>query len=180
MARQPRTYRKLDDVGAFRALAHPVRQRLIEDVLSTERPLTATEAAAQCNITPSAMSYHLRALEKYGMVERVDSVDGRTRPWRKTADGFDISGTDGSLPAAEAQTLLQRFVKSATSNIGSDDSLTMYRSTIALTERANDELNAQISQLLQNFRDRDMLDDEATERRRIVWINAPGEQSSGP
>ncbi|MEO8850248.1 MAG: helix-turn-helix domain-containing protein [Allobranchiibius sp.] len=177
----PRTHRTIDDVGAFRALAHPVRQQLIEDVLSVEKPLTATEAAGKCGTTPSAMSYHLRALQKYGMVERVESPDGRERPWRKTADGFDISGAGGSLPAAEARTLVHRFVESATRNVSDDDdSLTMFRSNLSLTESQSAELNAAVSRLLQDFHEKyapDVLSssDAGSERRRVIWINAPSE-----
>lgn len=59
--------------------------------------LTASQAAVLCGASPSAMSYHLRALHRVGLIEPVPSDDGRERPWRKAADSFD---TDRSAYAA--------------------------------------------------------------------------------
>lgn len=174
-----RDVRKLTDVSALRAVAHPVRQRLIEDVLSVKQPVTATEAAAQCGITPSAMSYHLRMLEKHGMAERVDSADGRERPWRKTADGFEIDGSGQSqMSRSETQSLINQFVRSTTRDLLGDDddeSLTMSRSGLLLNEQESRELDTAISALVQSFRDRHSAGDDGVERRRILWINARGE-----
>ena len=165
-------------------MAHPVRQRLIEDVLTTGKPLTATEAAARCEITPSAMSYHLRALEKWGMVERVDSGDGRERPWRLTADGFSIeSSGDPGMTLAAQQSVLGQFLRSATQNlldgVGDDnDSLTLARSALLLTEQETNELNADISRLIDSYRDRHEAGDPGVERRRTFWVNAPADKGS--
>lgn len=38
-------------------------------------------AASLVELTPSATSHHLRALERWGVVERDSSSDGRERPW---------------------------------------------------------------------------------------------------
>lgn len=81
---------RITDPRALRALAHPARQRLITELFSGE-VLTATEAAELCGLTPSAMSYHLRALERWGLVERDESADGRERPWRATADTLTLT-----------------------------------------------------------------------------------------
>ncbi|WP_353951433.1 helix-turn-helix domain-containing protein [Knoellia sp. S7-12] len=81
---------RITDPRALRALAHPARQRLITELFSGE-VLTATEAAALVDLTPSATSYHLRALEKWGVVERDSSTsDARERPWRSTATTISI------------------------------------------------------------------------------------------
>ncbi|UIJ35887.1 helix-turn-helix domain-containing protein [Allobranchiibius sp. GilTou73] len=181
MTRRERTERTLTDVRALRALAHPVRQQLVEDVLSTDEPLTATEAAARCGITPSAMSYHLRALEKWGMVERVDSGDGRERPWRKTADGFKIDNSDGAdMPLAEQETVVTEFLRSATQNLVSgmredDDSLTLWRASLLLTEQETNELDAELSRLVDRYRDLHEPGDPGVKRRRTFWLNASAE-----
>lgn len=81
---------RISDPRAMRALAHPARQRLITELFSGE-VLTATEAASLVDLTPSATSYHLRALEKWGVVERdASSSDARERPWRATAKSISI------------------------------------------------------------------------------------------
>ncbi|MFN8099878.1 MAG: helix-turn-helix domain-containing protein [Dermatophilaceae bacterium] len=84
-----RTRLTLTDPRALRALAHPARQRVVAELYAGES-LTATQAAALCDLTPSAMSYHLRALEKWGIVRRGESTDGRERPWLAAADDFTI------------------------------------------------------------------------------------------
>lgn len=90
MAAPDRSELRITDPRALRALAHPARQRVLTELFSGE-VLTATEAARLCDLTPSAMSYHLRALEKWGIVERDESADGRERPWRATADSINIT-----------------------------------------------------------------------------------------
>lgn len=90
MAAPDRSELRITDPRALRALAHPARQRVITELFSGE-VLTATEAARLCGLTPSAMSYHLRALERWGIVERDESADGRERPWRATAGAINIT-----------------------------------------------------------------------------------------
>jgi DNA-binding transcriptional ArsR family regulator len=95
----------LTDASAVRALAHPARLVVI-DALYAGQVLTATECAALAGITPSAMSYHLRALEKYGLVRRAEARgDARERPWIRAGDTLSVSlrgsGAGSSLAAAE-------------------------------------------------------------------------------
>ncbi len=93
----------LSDASAVRALAHPARLVVI-DALYAGQVLTATECAALAGTTPSAMSYHLRALEKYGLVKRAEARgDGRERPWVRAGDrlSIDIKGSRGAVAAAE-------------------------------------------------------------------------------
>src|SRR5919109_719624 len=80
----------LDDPRALRALAHPARQRLVSELFAG-RVLTATEAAQLVDLTPSAVSHHLRRLEKWGLARRARaSADGRERPWEGTAKRLNL------------------------------------------------------------------------------------------
>lgn len=80
----------ITDPVVLRALAHPARQRLINELYGGE-VLTATQASAVVGLSPSATSYHLRALEKVGIVVREEpGADGRERPWRASADSLSI------------------------------------------------------------------------------------------
>jgi DNA-binding transcriptional ArsR family regulator len=113
MARRPALENTLTltDPKAIRALAHPARQRVIDELYSGA-VLTATDAAALCDLTPSAMSYHLRALEKWGIVVRDEgATDGRERPWRAPARNLHLSGAakQGSSTVA-AKALASTFV----------------------------------------------------------------------
>ncbi|MEV4112039.1 helix-turn-helix domain-containing protein [Nonomuraea sp. NPDC049695] len=75
----------LSDPKAMRALAHPARLMILSR-LGVEGSATATEVAEIAGITPSAASYHLRMLAKYGFVEDAPPRgDGRERLW-KTVD----------------------------------------------------------------------------------------------
>lgn len=92
----------LTDPKAIRALAHPARLTVLE-ALSDGDDLTATACAEVAGITPSAMSYHLRALQRWGFVERAaSSEDGRERPWRATASGWQIDATPDAVAATAA------------------------------------------------------------------------------
>jgi DNA-binding transcriptional ArsR family regulator len=98
----------LSDASAVRALAHPARLVVI-DALYAGRELTATECAVLAGTTPSAMSYHLRALEKYGLVRRAEARgDARQRPWVRAGDtlSIDLKGSDGAGSSLAAAGLL--------------------------------------------------------------------------
>lgn len=96
---------KITDPRAMRALAHPARLAIMER-LALEGPSTATECAEVTGLSPSACSYHLRALARYGFVEedRTVAADGRHRPWRALAISFDMDTVSdhprASRPAA--------------------------------------------------------------------------------
>jgi len=85
---------ELTDPRALRAVAHPVRLKLIA-VLRFEGPLTATQAASRLGETPQRCTFHLGQLAKYGLVEEAGGGRGRERPWRATAP----STSWPSLPA---------------------------------------------------------------------------------
>lgn len=86
----------LRDAEAIRVLAHPARQRVVNLLFADQLPHTSTELSELTGLTPSAMSYHLRALEKAGLVERAESQadDSRTRPWRASGTAIFIHGSD--------------------------------------------------------------------------------------
>jgi DNA-binding transcriptional ArsR family regulator len=72
----------LSDPKAMRALAHSARLSILNK-LGVVGSATATEVAADAGITPSAASYHLRMLAKYGFVEDAPARgDGRERVWK--------------------------------------------------------------------------------------------------
>jgi DNA-binding transcriptional ArsR family regulator len=106
---------KLTDPRAIRALAHPARLAVIDELYSG-RELTATECGEIAGLSPSAMSYHLRSLEKVGIVERAESTDGRERPWRAAGSYLQVDSTGGgagqlAASAALGATVLGRTVE---------------------------------------------------------------------
>lgn len=98
-----RTSATISDPQAIRALAHEARLEALEELYSSQSTRTATELASRCGLTPSAMSYHLRALEKYGFVERSPSEgDGRERRWRAAANSLLVDSLNHSAASKHA------------------------------------------------------------------------------
>lgn len=95
----------LADPRAIRALAHPARLTVLDRLYGGE-VATSTELAKHAGLSPSAMSYHLRSLEKWGIVERAESAgDARERPWKARGSALQVSSTNPRATAA-AETAL--------------------------------------------------------------------------
>ena len=157
---------ELTDARAIRAIAHPARLVVIDRLYDEGRPITATQAAELAGISASAMSYHLRALERFGIVRRADaSGDGRERPWVRAGKDLHIrpeaptssravaSATGAVLSMAldvTKQRLLASIERSSSSQALPLDAVTSYLNTsiLATREEATEVLRA-IQQLLQ-------------------------------
>src|SRR6187401_1254603 len=78
----------------LRALAHPLRQRLL-GTLRLDGPATATELAVRLGTNSGATSYHLRQLADVGLVEDdPERSTGRDRAWRAAHDMTSWHSTD--------------------------------------------------------------------------------------
>jgi DNA-binding transcriptional ArsR family regulator len=87
---------EIADPKAIRALAHAARLEVISELYSTQLSRTATELAVHTGLTPSAMSYHLRALQKWGIVMPAEAAgDARERRWRAAGTDFTINSGGG-------------------------------------------------------------------------------------
>jgi hypothetical protein len=95
------------DPRALRALAHPLRWKLI-DLLGSETTATATRCAEILGESVASCSYHLGILGKYGYAEVIPDQPGREKPWRLAGTeqnlspaGLDVEGTLASEQATE-------------------------------------------------------------------------------
>lgn len=79
--KMPKHRKKTNEVQAIRALAHPLRLKLL-DLLRFEGPSTATLLGQRLGESSGAASYHLRQLARYGFVAEVPSEGKRERWWR--------------------------------------------------------------------------------------------------
>lgn len=96
---------RLTDPTSIRALAHPARLAVIEELYGGRR-LTATECGELVGLSASAMSYHLRSLEKAGIVERAPAgSDGRERPWQAAGSDLIIDPSGSALAQAAGNAL---------------------------------------------------------------------------
>jgi len=121
---------ELTDPRALRAIAHPLRMRLI-GLLRLEGPLTATRAGQLLGESSGSCSFHLRQLAKYGMVEEAGGGQGREKPWRATA----MSTSWPAIPdTPEATAAAQLF-----STVVADRYLELIRTWIAVSPDEPDE-----------------------------------------
>jgi predicted ArsR family transcriptional regulator len=97
---------QLTDPETMRALAHPARIALWQHLL-LEGPATATECAPVAGLSPSACSYHLRQLARYGFVEQdqAAAANGRERPWRGVVSSTTIEDLDDPVAEMAARLL---------------------------------------------------------------------------
>ena len=101
---------EITDPRTMRALAHPLRLRLLE-LLAHEGPLTASEAGEQVGESPASCSFHLRQLAKYGFVEEAPRSGGRRRPWRVKDVGMRFSDVHADPETAQAARALSRVLR---------------------------------------------------------------------
>jgi DNA-binding transcriptional ArsR family regulator len=101
--------RKITDARTMRALAHPVRIALLEELV-LGGALTATELGERIGESPTTCSFHLRQLAKYGFVEEAGGGKGRARPWRLTSIGISFSDTHDDPATEIAASVLSRLV----------------------------------------------------------------------
>jgi DNA-binding transcriptional ArsR family regulator len=149
----------ISDPRAIRALAHPARQRIIDELYSG-RMLTATECAELVGLTPSATSYHLRALERWGIVERAEaSTDGRERPWRALGTGLQIASQSAGAGRLASQAMMRTNVDRVMEQFDElsaddpwDEFSSMSRSRLWLTREETKELGQELYDLVERFR----------------------------
>ncbi|WP_084961354.1 ArsR/SmtB family transcription factor [Thermoactinospora rubra] len=157
--------RPLSDPKAMRALAHPARLAMINR-LAVVGSATATELAEVAGVTPSAASYHLRMLAKYGFVEDAPPRgDGRERLWKNVRDGFSIEYEPGdALETRAAKQLLidalwkdqEDAARRALARLEFEpeewrDATAMNSATLLMTAQELKELGERIDELVQPY-----------------------------
>ncbi|WP_441246226.1 helix-turn-helix domain-containing protein [Kitasatospora sp. McL0602] len=92
-APDPRTGRRLD-ARSLRAVAHPLRVRILE-VLADGTSATSARLAEQLGESTGTVSWHLRLLAEHGFIEEeVGRGTKRERWWRRTAVQTVLNTTD--------------------------------------------------------------------------------------
>lgn len=82
----------MHDPGVLRAIAHPMRNRILTELTATG-PMRAADIARQLGIPANQASFHLRQLARYGLVEEDPAAarDRRDRVWKPTSeDGLSL------------------------------------------------------------------------------------------
>ncbi|WP_078849387.1 ArsR/SmtB family transcription factor [Streptomyces sp. NRRL F-5126] len=156
----PRT--TLNSTKTMKALAHPLRQRILRH-LATVGPATSTTLSAALGENTGTLSYHLRRLEQGGLIEDVpDRASGRERWWRAvrgldvrrppeadmTPDDRAAAAELDRLKAADDLALLNRLVEQEPTG---DGWLRGSRGTSHLTKEELDAFHDAYLELLARF-----------------------------
>jgi DNA-binding transcriptional ArsR family regulator len=99
-------------ISELRAVAHPLRLRLLS--LLTGAPMSSAEAARELGISQANASYHLRLLERAGLVEVAEEVKvrgGRARRYREVASRREQSSSPESEVAKASTEAREVFVR---------------------------------------------------------------------
>jgi DNA-binding transcriptional ArsR family regulator len=100
--------RKITDARTLRALAHPVRIALFEE-LALGGAMTATQVGERIGESATTCSFHLRQLAKYGFVEEAGGGTGRSRPWRLTSVGMSFSPSGDAEAEIASDAVVRMF-----------------------------------------------------------------------
>jgi DNA-binding transcriptional ArsR family regulator len=173
---------RVSDPQVMRALAHPARIEIIDYLNNSGAVVTATECAGMVGLTPSATSYHLRELARYGLVEQAPSRgDGRERVWRSAGAGLRIEG-DPSVPAVrEAERVLVdayltrdfHRAKAWAQRQGAEpaqwrDASVLFSTMLLVTAEELTELSEQIQALIGPYRMRERQRDAPAGARQVI------------
>ncbi|HET9895702.1 MAG TPA: winged helix-turn-helix domain-containing protein [Streptosporangiaceae bacterium] len=152
------------DPKALRALAHPIRWRLI-DVLLSEGTATVTRCSRLLGESTATCSYHLTILAKYGFIARAAGT-GKERPWRLASTDLELRPS-GPASAAAGALLDNEFARlKASIDRTGDHSTKIMAATAWLTPRQAEQAAAEIRQTLDKYggQGRDVADRPAEAR----------------
>jgi DNA-binding transcriptional ArsR family regulator len=157
------------DVETLRALAHPLRSRLL-GALRLDGPATATELGRRFGESSGSTSYHLRQLARYGFVEEdAGQRSRRERRWRAVHSSTAWTNADfaGDPAGREAALWLHRhqlrnqqaMAEHFEAEAGEWDRAWLEAATqddrvVRLTSEALRELSARVDALLTEYEER--------------------------
>lgn len=190
------------DAESLKALAHPLRVRLV-DALSTYGPATASGLAERLGESSGATSYHLRQLARHGFVREVEGRGtARERWWERVPVSLQLGSKETrATPAGRAanrlvtrefistrQNLLRDYIESE-SEVDDEwsDAATISLLNLHLTAEQLAEVSARLDALVAEFRERWVGETPPGSRPVQIQINAfpvvdgditPGEEES--
>src|SRR5215212_5109482 len=99
----------------LKALGHPLRLKVLQVLSATDEPLTNRELASRLAVDPGHLHFHVRMLQRAGLIELAGTGAGREKPYRPVAKhltvGNDIraAGLASELQAAQLMELTRGF-----------------------------------------------------------------------
>ena len=173
--------RHITDAKTLRALAHPLRWKLLE-VIRRDGTATATRCAAETGESVANCSYHLNTLAKYGYVEQAEGGQGREKPWRITTGSQSWTDSDldpdGARAAQAASTAFIDYqfaeIRERAQTLYQEpsewrDALGMNNTYQYLTPAEVAEMHDEVHAMMMRFRDRS--DDSAARPAEARLVN---------
>lgn len=158
--------RPVHDPRVLRAIAHPVRNRILTE-LSASGSLRAADLALVLDIPANQASFHLRQLARYGLVEEDPEAarDRRDRMWRVPSVGLSVNLRDiESSPGGRAAAQVFRRNRAAWAHVAVDAAYAeaaeegTHRSisdhALKLTRAEAVDLAQQVTELVESFAER--------------------------
>ncbi len=188
--RVPAEIPQLTDVRMLRGIAHPMRNRILEE-MSAGGPMRAADVAEQLGIPANQASFHLRQLAKYGLVEEAPELarDGRDRVWRLVNEaGFsvnleELARQDGGKAAvavfrkqwtADAHDAVERAARADRST---DTMVAVASSAVRLTKAQAKQLAQELTDRVEEWRVRGQDQQEGARTYEVLWFVQPAKDA---
>ncbi|MGH3739665.1 MAG: helix-turn-helix domain-containing protein [Micromonosporaceae bacterium] len=181
-----RDVRRVTDVESMKAVAHPLRVRLL-GALRIEGPATASELGRRFGESSGATSYHLRQLARYGFIEEdPEQPNARDRRWR-AAHRYtswresDFASQPEGREATRALRARQReYITQVAERFEDDDwgpewldAAGQNDDVVRLTPDSLRQLYDRINQLIGEYAETEAADDPAIERVAVFFSGYP-------
>lgn len=147
---------EITEPEALRALAHPVRQRILMQlsVLEHARAADLAEAIGQ---PANSVSFHLRVLAKAGMIVEAPehARDKRDRVWTNVAKSYRVKSDSPGAGEAIVRPALRWTADVFAHHDGDDDAATrqFMLLTMLLTKEQADQMAHEVAELLSRWAD---------------------------
>jgi DNA-binding transcriptional ArsR family regulator len=138
----------IDQPEQLKALGHPLRLRILEELGANGESLTNRDLAQRLGIDPGHLHFHVRMLHKAGLIELVEGGQRREKPYRSAARTIRVApeltsaGLSGDLHAAmldEVQRACSKFGPQVTVKLSLERARELLREFNERLEDAEDE-----------------------------------------
>ena len=171
----------IHDPRVLRAIAHPVRTRILGEI-AAGGPVRAADIARELDIPANQASFHLRQLAKYGLVEEApgEARDRRDRVWKATSEAglavrfADLEAQPGGKAAVtvfrrSAGDWAHHLVESALGGPEEPGTIrAMTNQTVKLTKEEAQELQGELLGLVEGWVERTRGRGDAARRTYVV------------